>query len=273
MRTEVTRVQITPTMAERWLESIPVFQRKIDEKQVKKIVTAITKERWRENGATIVFNEKGELLDGQHRLKAISLAGKSVGSLVVRGLSDDEEVFRTIGDEKPRRVSDFLKCPSVNIVSSVLGMYWNVIQGSWPHGHGGKVISPITEILKLADKWAPAVGLLIEPIRPAGRFLGQLSFCVFIAFYHTKLRPVENPERIAEFFARIGDGINLAATDPVYKLRQRFLSVGSTGDITRSAAQALILKALYLYLDNRPCLHLRWEPEREEFPPLRGYRK
>lgn len=222
MKTHVERIQITPTMAAKWLESIPSFQRKIDEKQVKKLVLAIQKERWRENGATIVFNEKGELIDGQHRLKAISLAGKSVGSLVVRGVSEDESIFRTIGDEKPRKLTDFVKCKNTAAVAAVLRMHWLLTVGIWPVGHGGPV-APIAEVMKLADKWAEPISEMVPAVSPAGKFLGQLSFCVFLVFYLTKLRPVDNPERVAEFFARVSDGLNLTATDPVYKLRQRFL--------------------------------------------------
>lgn len=275
MKTEVSRMQITPTLATKWLESIPEFQRKIDEKQVRKLVFAITKERWQENGATIVFNEKGELIDGQHRLKAISLAGKSVGSLVVKGLSTDENVFRTIGDEKPRSVKDFLKCPSANTVASVLRIYWGVMNGVWPVGAGGgdKMLPPITEILKLGDKWTDVIGPILDAVNPAGRFLGQTSYCAFLVLYHTRLRSVENPERVAEFFARVADGLNLTATDPVYKLRQRILSVPSTGALNRVAVKAVILKSMYLYLDGKPCGHLRFDPEKEDFPALRGLRK
>lgn len=270
-QTEIVRVQITPTMATKWLERIPSFQRKIDDKQVKKLVLAIQKERWRENGATIVFNDKDELIDGQHRLMAISQAGKAVGPLVVKGVSNDESIFRTIGDEKPRKLADFVRVHHVNVVAAVMRMHWLLTVGIWPVSHGGPV-APIAEVMKLADKWAQTISEIVPGVMPAGKFLGQMSLCTFLVFYLTKLRPVDNPERVAEFFARVGDGVNLSATDPVYKLRQRFLKVSGADEINRTVAQAIIIKALNLYLDGKPCSVLKWE-EREDFPPLRGYRK
>ncbi len=274
MRSEVQRVQITPTMADKWLDTIPTFQRKIDDKQVNKLVRAIQKEQWRENGATIIFNEDGALIDGQHRLKAISLAGKSVGSLVVRGVSNDESIFRTIGDEKPRKLQDFVKGKNVNVVSSVLRLYWMLTVGlPAGKGQGGTTVPPIAEVMKLADKWALQISEMVSAIDPAGKFLGATSWCVFLCFYYTRLRPVENPERVAEFFARVYDGLNLTATDPVYKLRKRFLNISGAEQINRTVKNALILKALNMYLDGKPCENLKWDMAREEFPQLKGYRK
>lgn len=272
MDTVVSMMDISPSQAEKWLDSIPEYQRKIDDKQVKKLVMAINKGQWRENGATIVFNAKGELLDGQHRLKASILSGKPIRSLVVKGVSEEESTFQTIGDEKPRKIADFMKCPNVNVVSSVARMYWQLTIGQWPIGHGGEV-PPIADVLRLAKKWESKIVPLVGPLSEAGRFLGQYSYCVFLVFYHVHVRPVGDTARVTEFFCRVADGLGLTATDPVYKLRQRFLNVGATGKIQRTSAQALILKALYLYLDRKPCSLLRYEPDREDFPALRGYRK
>ncbi len=61
MNTSMT--SITPAMAERWLDKVPDYQRKIDPKQVKKLVIAIQRKEWRENGATIAFNDNDEVID------------------------------------------------------------------------------------------------------------------------------------------------------------------------------------------------------------------
>lgn len=277
MKASVTQAEITPTQAEKWLESIPEFQRKMDMKQVDKLVMAINKKQWRENGATIVFNDKGELIDGQHRLKAISLAGKCVSALIVRGVDSGETTFHTIGDEKARKLNDFIRCKHANVVSSVVRMYWALTADQWPIGHGVRmhIAAPIPDMMRLAKPWLSAIESLVDPCTAAGRVVGAHSYCVFLMFYHTKLRPIENPERLAQFMARLADGVNLSATDPVYKLRQRFLAAatGAGAAISRTGAQALILKALNLYLDEKPCANLRFDEQKETFPMLRGFRK
>ena len=269
-----TLTKITPMLAERWLSKVPDFQRKIDAKQVRKLVIAIQRKEWRQNGATIVFNENDELIDGQHRLKAVVESGATIESLVIRGVSSGEDTFHTIGDDKPRRLTDFLHCKNAVVVGSVLRMYWMVTSGLWPIGRGANSAAPIADIMKLGKKWSTEIEPLVEPLRAAGRITGQHSFCVFIVLYHTKLRPIEGAEgRISEFFARVGDGVGLAATCPAYKLRQRFLSLPANGRIDRLSAQAYILKALYLYIDGLPSGHIRFDPNKEAFPELRGLRK
>lgn len=265
MKTE--HVKITPSMAEKWLESVPNFQRKIDERQVKKLVMAIERNEWRENGATIVFNSAGQLIDGQHRLTAIAQSGKSVHALVVRNVSNGEATFHTIGDDKPRRVTDFLRCTNSNSVASVMRFIWVVTNGQWPKSHEA---IPTADILKLAGEWTDYISNLIQPLSQAGRFTGQTSFIAFLVFYYTKLYPVGSNKSISEFFARVGDGLELKASDPAFRLRQRFLGVSNGKEISRTMAQALILKALNLHLTNQPCGQLRWEST-EEFPKLIGY--
>lgn len=274
---------ITPLLAEKYLESVPDFQRKHDERQSDKIAMAITKNEWRMNGATIVFNEKGELIDGQHRLHAICKSGKSVLSLIVRGVPADVQTFYTIGDEKPRKLGDFLRSRHVNNVSSVLSMYWNIKQGIWPPGHGARIggtgrkaqqIAPISDVLKVGKEWVPAIeSLCIDPLMKAGRILHNSSFCVFLVFYYSHIAPVKNMEKLAEFFARVADGLELTLNHPAYRLRQKFMSLSPGEAIERGTAMALILKALHLYLDNQPCGKLQFRIESEAYPELRGMDK
>src|SRR5581483_4804534 len=115
-----------------WLKRLPDYQRRMDERQVVKLTTAIQNGEWQENGATIVFNEDGELIDGQHRLAAVIRSGKTIWSLVVRGVSSKESVFHTIGDEKPRRVTDLLRTANVNNVAAVARYLWLVEHGIHP---------------------------------------------------------------------------------------------------------------------------------------------
>ena len=62
---------------------------------------------WQINGESIKLDDRGYLLDGQHRLLAIVKANKPVTTLVVRGLSS--EAFKTIDAGKSRSMSDYLK--------------------------------------------------------------------------------------------------------------------------------------------------------------------
>lgn len=265
---QIERTKITPRMAASWLETVPPFQRKLSDRQVARLVIAITRGEWRENGATIVFNSKNELIDGQHRLKAISVAGMPVWGIVIRNVSPGEETFQTIDDGKARSVNDFIMVPHANVTASVLRHYWCVMNGFFP---SHKIVAPHTDVLQLGRPYMEYISSLVSALDQAGRVTGQTAFITFLVFYHTKIYPV--PEHLlSTFFARVGDGVELRPSDPAYQLRQRFLSVPKTGAFKRMNAQALILKALNFALDEKPCGHLVWA-DKEDFPPLRGYKR
>lgn len=265
---KLDKTKITPHQAEEWIKTVPHYQRKVDERQVKKLEIAIRRGEWRENGATIVFNRKGELIDGQHRLMAIIRSGISVYSLVVTNVSEGEETFNTIGDEKARRLTDFLHTTNVNNVGSVVRYAWAIQNKDWPQLH---ITAPIPDMLKIAKEHGEYISALIAPVAQAGRIIGGVSYCAFLVFYHTKIYEIDHPERLAQFFARVGDGIGLVNNDPAYQLRKRFLELRGTISIPRRAAWALTLKALNAHLDNHRIEKLSFSPDREPFPPLRGY--
>jgi hypothetical protein len=127
------------------------------------------------------------------------------------------------------------------------------------------------DIIKLGKEHIDFISSIVQSCSAAGRVTGQLSFVVFLVFYHTKIYPV-NQRLMAEFFARVADGLELRQSDPAYQLRKRFMSVKGNEKIKPIAAQAMILKALNAHLDGKPVNVIRWESDREDFPPLRGYK-
>lgn len=267
MSLKVAIIRTTPKLIDEWLEAIPVYQRKVDDKQVKKLLVALERDEWRDNGATIVFNTRGELLNGLHRLTALKLWGKPVQLIVVTGVEASEEVFHTIDDAKARKVTDFLRCANTNVTASVGRFLWMVENKVWPPS---KMVVPHVEILKTIKKHEKQISGSIEAIYEAGKLTGQTSFCVFLAIYYTKIRRTKKPEKVANFFARVGDGLELHASDPEYQLRRRFTKLAHGQELTREAARAIILKALNMRLTGEPCTVLRFEPKREQFPMLIG---
>lgn len=79
-------VDVTPELAE-YILSKNDGNRKTVEHNVIKIATDIEKGLWELNGETIIISVDGYLNDGQHRLQAVSLAGKTVEMLLFFGAS------------------------------------------------------------------------------------------------------------------------------------------------------------------------------------------
>lgn len=108
--------RITPEVAEEMLK------RNIANRDRKRepLVKAIEDGEWLLNGATIVFSDKGVLLDGQNRLYACVSSGMPIDTIVVRGIVLDAQ--ETMDTNVKRSVSDYLKMrgyPEYSVVGSI----------------------------------------------------------------------------------------------------------------------------------------------------------
>jgi hypothetical protein len=103
MITDYTLEQISPQKAAEMLGQNPV-NRTLREEVVQQYARDMRAGLWRINGESIKFGIAGELLDGQHRLKACIAAEMSFQTIVVRGLTEadrdtvDRGIKRTYGD-------------------------------------------------------------------------------------------------------------------------------------------------------------------------------
>lgn len=84
MHIEILRV--TPTMAEQWL-NFNKNNRKLREGVAEKYAEDMAQDRWTECPEPISFYDDGDLADGQHRLFAIVLSGKTIEFPVAHNLS------------------------------------------------------------------------------------------------------------------------------------------------------------------------------------------
>lgn len=117
---------VTPKMAEEILINHNGLNRKINKRHVEALALNMCKGSWKFNGDAVRFDNKGNLIDGQHRLSAIVACNKTMPLLLISGL--DESIIRTIDQEvKPRNLSDILKMDGIdyaNKVASCLNRYF-----------------------------------------------------------------------------------------------------------------------------------------------------
>ena len=122
-----TKVEtISPNTAMMYLKDAGK-NRKLSEKKVQDYAKQMTDGEWVLNGEPIIFGKSGNLIDGQHRLRAVIYANATVQMLVVRGVND--EYFDSIDSGKSRTLFDVFSCNNVanaSIVSAVVKKY-NII--------------------------------------------------------------------------------------------------------------------------------------------------
>jgi hypothetical protein len=99
-------LDVSPTLAADMLTH-NLNNRRIDTRRVKRYATSIIKGEWRINNDDICFDVDGNLINGQHRLKAIIDSGKTVPMSFKFGCSPDALI--TIDEGRARSNYDVLK--------------------------------------------------------------------------------------------------------------------------------------------------------------------
>jgi hypothetical protein len=116
---------ITPAVATELLERNEV-NRTLQRKRVEMYASDISAGRWTLNGESIVVALTGDLIDGQHRCHAVVKAGKSIKSVVVRGVK--AETQQQIDQGASRSVSDVLRMRGVpNSAATASIVRWLVL--------------------------------------------------------------------------------------------------------------------------------------------------
>ncbi len=104
MATEITSevVKVSPEMAEQWLEKNKM-NRPLRPRYIEQLASSMRRGLWK-LAQPIIFAPDGWLLDGQHRLSAIVVCGKTIETLVVRGVQKNN--FGVIDQGRNRSASD-----------------------------------------------------------------------------------------------------------------------------------------------------------------------
>ena len=86
-------VDMTPEIAKDILLKHNNKNRTVKSRRVKDYAEQMKRGEWKLNGESIIFDETGELRDGQHRLMAVVESGCTVPMTVVKGVSKTCEIF------------------------------------------------------------------------------------------------------------------------------------------------------------------------------------
>lgn len=84
---------ITPNDARRYLAKNVNNYRTVNRHKVNLYARDMKSGNWQENGEAIKFNNRGELVDGQHRLEAIIASDTDIHSLVIRGIDNSVSLY------------------------------------------------------------------------------------------------------------------------------------------------------------------------------------
>lgn len=205
MKTE--RILVTPDLARRWLGQNTAANRNLSQRTVEAYAADMSAGRWKLTHQGLAFNNTGELVDGQHRLQAIVMSGKTIEMMVTTGL--DVEYNSPIDQGFNRSISHLTgKAPRwVSVVRALLAME----NGLTPSSFSFRNTVGATE--ECAVRHAASIEAVMRVARSARTCPTGLVAALVYA------HPV-NPDKILSFAEQVNTGELLERGDPALHLRK-----------------------------------------------------
>lgn len=223
-------------------------------------------DRWMLNGETIKISEKGELIDGQHRLSAIITAGIPIKMMVTYNIP--EESFRTIDNGKKRTIGDILTIEGYsygdNLGATLRYLYYwdDIKKGKTITFHQFRKTPTKEELLELLKNnedlfFSAQHAYFIKNLIPP-------SAAIFCHYILTKI----DKNKAMFFFERLKDGTGLEKGDPIHTLRERFIASRKSRyeRLTTEICIIFMFIAWNYFRKNKSLIYLKWTGKKFPLP-------
>lgn len=265
---------IAPDMAQKYLDSSPYNRVSFSSKRIAETYAeAMKRGEWRLNGECLVFDKEGRLMDGHHRLLAVTIAGIPVQFSVCRGVSRDD--FTTYNCGLRTNLSQILGMKGIKnntLIMGILGINYNLshtgrirTNNGTSAGTSRTVTSDFNLYLSDKDGYDQAA-IIANRLRSRGRFLKDSwigGMCYFLTHGGGYSSDV-----VIKFFAAIcslqPSGITPCDTLKNFIIRRRLDNM----KIDDSYLAALLFKAWNAYVTGQEVKRIGFNPEKESYPKL-----
>lgn len=251
----IKKVEVTPQMAQRWLNECNKHNRPLYQNTIDAYALDMKRGYWAFNHQPICFDNEDVLMDGQQRLSAIVLSGKTIPFLIARNWpvtfetpeGDAHQIQETVDGGKPRGLGDRLTLAygvqNANLKCAIIAVIVNIATGKKIKMSTGVIY----EVLKTYDKE-------IESILD-NRGYGKMLSCAPVLGAFTFAAKCFK-EKIIEFERLYFKGENIGG--PILTLRNYMLNRPSnhSGHSNRRIIQNHVLNALMYYVLGEPLKRL-----------------
>jgi hypothetical protein len=275
-RPYVCFIELTREMAEDWLSNHldADIQRNISQHNVTMLLRLREEGFWTNYKSVIVFDTRRKIRNGQHVSTMVVKSPDGKGFVITLMINLPPGDCDSWDQVRKRTVADELKIQGIAEKRQTLGaaakILWQYLQGYYA-GMG-----------YLHDRQSDKIATPPEAVRTAAEHPGlqaclfQFDECftskqfstaaVFAAFY--VLRQLD--QKAAEtFFQRLNDGIGFRGKDdPIWALRNRFLSLPSKERLRNGVTMALVFKTWNLYRAGERTVGQLSMGQKEPFPIL-----
>lgn len=265
--TEPMVMTVTPDMASDWLSyrNHPL-NRPLSKSVAGKYQADMEQGRWALTPEGLIFDTRGYIISGQHRLKAVANSGKSFQFWIFPDQSRD--IFDVVDQGYKRTAAHVLHVPhAVSIANASRHLAALADDDRWGMPRFPKITTP--EIVAVYREWPEVSWYATEASTvygttgiPIGSHLALLA----------QAARTDHIGKIQPWLDALHTGANLAPGDARLSLRNRFQGgiqvVGGTN--RRDLAYALIVKAWNAYAGGQQIQQLRWQ-QREVLPRVTGW--
>jgi hypothetical protein len=248
--------EVTPAEAMEILR-VQDMNRPLREFWAQEIATDVKLKEFAPNGETLVFDERGKLLDGQHRLRACIIANTPIETYCVFGVP--KKFFDKFDQGKIRGGSDVLAIfgqKYAALSSAVTKMAIRYDEGSPTN----TVRIPNWQVLDFIKKNGKEIAESVGEIHAyvvTGRKAAVLPPTV-AAFVYYRARQ-QDAKRAMEFIEKLTTGEDLKKGTPIYLLRERLLSLQGKKHVLNTYDKlALAIKAWNLFRAQKSTKVLKW---------------
>lgn len=270
-------VLVTPEMASDWLTARRwEHQRAISAAIVAKYLRDMREGRWKVTRQGLTFDTGGYNIDGQHRLRALANADHE--SLIKHygepGIyfwiypNEPTDTFDAYDQNFRRTAAHLMHEPySAAVAASARLLLAASDQDPWSFPRLSRLTT--AEVLQTRQEWpelARYMSKVVVVSKPTHIPVPEHS--VMLA----QAARTEHAEKISDWLEGIHHGVNMSASDPRLKLRDRFMSswLAMSGSSNRPLRYSLLVKAWNAYAEGRELPVLRWA-NAEEIPAVTGF--
>lgn len=244
--TNIKEMVVTPDLAEQWLAK-NTHNRNIRMNHVRGLAADMTNSEWTWNGEAIKFAADGTLLDGQHRLAAIVMAGTPIKMLVIRNV--DMSAQHTMDTGSKRTPGDMLRLKGekhYNLLAAGIraAILWEDGARSFT-GTGSRATVTNAQILRYLESHPE----MREYTEIAKRVTYRVPMPGAIIMLSVKLLYEIDTEDAEHFFTRLASDEGHHQGEPIYALRRILLQPKSESKIsyTPNYKLAVLIKAWNRY--------------------------
>jgi hypothetical protein len=261
--------EITPLDAQELLDH-RAKNRHLREFRAQECASDIAANVWRENGETIVFDEREHVMDGQTRLRGVVIAGKPITSYCVFGVP--YKFFPSLDQGKSRGGSDLAGLMGFKNESAVAAVArLGILHAEKKMLSTGKQARIKNDRLRLyLDRNKERIGAAVRAAYERRNGIVKLVPISQAAFVYYMVSEV-HPNEAGHFLDKLATGAGLQKGDALLLFRERMRNlIGQKHTLLSVEKLALLVKSWNAFIAGKPCGTLKWNREVEQFPLFHG---